>query len=59
MPQNLPEHERCITYAHCEEPGGPRFRQYAKDAIPKWAVDVQEDIAEGGDGGADFLAPQR
>jgi hypothetical protein len=29
-----------ITYAHKDDPTC-RFTQYAKDPIPKWAVDVQ------------------
>lgn len=30
-----------ITYAYKGSPNGQRFRQYAKDTIPDWAVDVR------------------
>lgn len=30
-----------VTYAHQSDPTGVRFRQYAKDPVPAWAVDVQ------------------
>lgn len=32
-----------ITYAHKECPDGQRFRQYTKDNLPDWAVDVREE----------------
>ncbi len=31
-----------VTYAHQNAPGGSRFRQYATDPLPGWAVDVKE-----------------
>lgn len=34
-----------ITYAHQNGDGNIRFRQYAKDAIPVWATDLQIDGA--------------
>jgi hypothetical protein len=30
-----------VTYAHQADPQGARYKQYAKDPIPAWAVDVQ------------------
>ena len=30
-----------VHYAHKQDPSGVRFRQYAKDPLPHWAVDVQ------------------
>jgi len=33
--------EPMIHYAHQQDPKGVRFRQYAKDPVPAWAVDVQ------------------
>ena len=33
--------EPMVHYAHKQDPKGIRFRQYAKDKLPKWAVDVQ------------------
>ena len=33
--------EPMVHYAHQQDPAGPRFRQYAKDKVPAWAVDVQ------------------
>ena len=34
--------ESMVTYAHKQKPNGIRFRQYAKDPLPQWAVDVQQ-----------------
>lgn len=33
--------EPMVHYAHESEPEGVRFKQYAKDPLPPWAVDVQ------------------
>ena len=33
--------EELVSYAHIEDPNGPRFCQYKKDKLPTWAVDVQ------------------
>ena len=33
--------EPMVHYAHQQDPKGMRFRQYAKEKIPAWAVDVQ------------------
>lgn len=33
--------EPMVHYAHKQDPNGIRFRQYAKDPLPQWAVDVQ------------------
>ena len=30
-----------ITYAHKNDPTGPRFKQYSKDPLPEWACEVQ------------------
>jgi hypothetical protein len=30
-----------VSYAHQDNPSGARFKQYAKDPVPPWAVDVQ------------------
>jgi hypothetical protein len=39
-----------ISYVHRNNPTGTRYRQYAHDAIPSWAFDVQkvnpEDLQE-------------
>ena len=35
------DEEECVTYAHMADPNGYRFRQYKKDPIPAWAVDVK------------------
>lgn len=29
-----------LSYAHQQDPKGFRFRQYAKDPLPPWAVDI-------------------
>lgn len=36
-----PPSEPTLTYAHQQDPKGIRFRQYAKDPLPPWAVDVK------------------
>lgn len=40
------EYELEINYAHCENPEGVRFRQYAKDPVPSWAIDIKEQLNE-------------
>lgn len=35
--------EEQVTYGHKNGDSGIRFRQYAKDALPAWAVDVRLD----------------
>ena len=35
-----------ITYAHKDDPKGTRYRQYAADPVPAWAVDVQPEVPE-------------
>jgi len=37
---------KMITYAHEGDPHGTRFRQYAKDPVPVWAVDIQPEHLE-------------
>lgn len=32
-----------VTYAHVTDPDGTRFRQYKKDPLPKWAVNVRNE----------------
>ena len=45
LPKTADEQENAmITYASVNEPGGNRFRQYLKDHIPVWAVDVRPDV---------------
>ena len=39
--------EPMITYAHRQDPKGIRFRAYAKDALPPWAVDVKPEPTRG------------
>jgi len=36
-----PPTEPMITYAHKDNPKGPRFQQQRKDGLPIWAVDIQ------------------
>lgn len=37
--------EPCVTYSHKNDKGeGIRFRQYKKDPLPSWAVDVQDEV---------------
>jgi hypothetical protein len=38
--------EPMITYANKQDPKGQRFRQYKKDPIPNWAVDIKPDDEE-------------
>jgi hypothetical protein len=35
-----------ITYAHQGDPKGTRYRQYAADPVPVWAVDVKPEVPE-------------
>lgn len=32
-----------VSYAHQKSPKGIRFRQYAKDPLPPWAVDIRSE----------------
>ena len=34
---------KTVTYCHKNHPNGLRFRQYVKDPLPEWAVDVKEE----------------
>jgi hypothetical protein len=33
-----------VTYAHKRDPMGIRFRQFSKDKLPKWAVNIKAEI---------------
>lgn len=35
-----------VTYGHCNGDGTVRFRQYAKDAMPPWAVNFRLDAGD-------------
>lgn len=35
-----------ISYAHQNDPKGPRFCQFKQDPVPPWAVDIQDYFPE-------------
>lgn len=39
--------EPMVTYSHVNDPTGVRFRQYKKDPLPPWAVDVRDEPIPG------------
>ena len=45
MVVSIQEPEAMVTYACAGAPNGYRYRQFAKDPLPKWAVDVQAELA--------------
>ena len=45
LPKTADEQEAAmISYANINATGGSRFRQYLKDNIPVWAIDVRPDV---------------